>query len=60
MTAVPPEELEQFLPSLLRRISGWFADHTLHRTTVGRRGCNRRASWPTSLRLCRWRFLRIL
>ena len=28
-------------------------NHALQRTTAGRRGCNRRASWPPSLRLGR-------
>ena len=28
-------------------------NHALQRTTAGRRGCNRRASWPPSLSLGR-------
>jgi len=30
-------------------------NHALQRTAAGRRGCNRRASWPPSLSLDRWR-----
>src|SRR5437899_6455456 len=29
-------------------------NHALQRTAAGRRGCNRRASWPPSLSLGRW------
>jgi hypothetical protein len=31
----------QFLPSLLRRYGGWFANHAQQRTRRQRRGCNR-------------------
>ena len=62
---MPPEELDaqvsdkqcgvefQLFTSLLRFGSGWFANHALQRTAAGRRGCNRRASWPPSLSLGR-------
>ena len=30
------------------------ANHALQRTAAGRRGFNRRASWPPSLSLGRW------
>ena len=62
---MPPEKLEtkdaamlrvtpfQFLESLLPVRRGWFANHALQRTAAGRRGCNRRVSWPPSLRLGR-------
>ena len=61
----PPEKLDmqtvdtqcrllfQFLTSLLRFRSGWFANHALQRTAAGHRSCNRRASWPPSLSLVR-------
>jgi len=61
-----PEELDTEVPdkqgsaefqlftSLLRFGSGWFANHALQRTAAGRRGCNRRASWPPSLSLGRY------
>lgn len=52
MQAVPPpEELEQFFPSLLRRIGGRFANHALQRARPSRSSCNRRASWAGSLSL---------
>ena len=41
----------QLFTSLLRVGRGWFANHALRRTAAGRRGCNRRASWPPSLNL---------
>ena len=37
-----------FLTSLLHFRSGWFANQALHLTAAGRRGCNRRVSWPPS------------
>jgi hypothetical protein len=50
----------QLFTLLLRRGGGWFANHALSTflntatedgqlTAAGRRGCNRRASWPPSL-----------
>jgi hypothetical protein len=61
----PPEKLEaqvidlqhsvhfQFLTSLLRFGSGWFANHTLQRTRRERRGCHRCVPCAGSLSLGR-------
>jgi len=59
---LPPEKLDtqavdrqrglpfQFLTSLLRFGSDWFANHALkQRMVASHRGCNRRATWPPSL-----------
>ena len=61
----PPEKLDmqtvdtqcrllfQFLTSLLRFRSGWFANHALQRTRPSRCGCNRGVPWAGSLSLGR-------
>ena len=54
-TTWPPEKLEQFLPSLLRRRGGWFANQALRRTRHGVSVCNRSVPWAGSLSLGRWR-----